>query len=229
MEENYSATPLWQSTFIEVAETAGMLELFPAVWSAAEGLTSPEVKVRAAALDRLLEVSAARLSPLVAYLLATRIADPDVPLRCRVVRLLREILTPDERGHLAPDAVRRHLSGYLTSMRTRSIYCLLEAAVAEPDIEPSVASILNACPYAGNHLVELLFDRHVPLPLRQQAACLIGKVGYLEAIPALERLSARLEARLGGQQSMPFAPPSGQDELQLLPPIREALRLLRIP
>jgi hypothetical protein len=57
----------------------------------------------------------------------------------------------------------------------------------------------------------------------------IGTVGYLEAIPALERLAARLEARLSGQQAMTFAPPSQSEENELLPIVRSVLHLLQAP
>jgi hypothetical protein len=55
-------------------------------------------------------------------------------------------------------------------------------------------------------------------------------VGFLEAIPAMERIQSRLETRLEGQQSMPFAPVShDSDEVDLLPTVREALAALRAP
>ncbi len=112
-----------QPTFLEVIETSsGLLELFPAVWSAAEGLTSPDVNMRTASLNRLLELGAPRLSPLISYLLATRISEPDLGLRCRIVQALGELLVVDATGRLAPDAVRRHMITYLAQMRTRPIF-----------------------------------------------------------------------------------------------------------
>jgi hypothetical protein len=58
---------------------------------------------------------------------------------------------------------------------------------------------------------------------------LIGRVGYLDALPALERLLARLESRLHGQQAMPFAPKSSLEEAELLPDLQLTLTLLRSP
>jgi hypothetical protein len=116
-------TPV-QPTFLEVIETSsGLVELFPAVWSAAEGIASPDLHIRSAAVQRLVELGAPRLSPLVSYLLATRIVETDLPLRCRIVRILGEILTKDEAGRLAPDAVRRHMITYLAQMRLADSTC----------------------------------------------------------------------------------------------------------
>jgi hypothetical protein len=97
------------------------------------------------------------------------------------------------------------------------------------DCEADVAQLLNACPYAGNHLADILADRSKTLNIRKQAAHYIGRVGYLAAVPALERLQTRLESRLSGQQAMPFAPPMGTDEVELLPFVRETLAVLRAP
>ncbi len=220
-------TPI-QPTFLEVIETSsGLLELFPAVWSAAEGLTSPDVHIRSTSLTRLQELGAPRLSALISYLLATRITEPDLSLRCRIVRTLGDLLVADNAGRQAPDSVRRHMIHYLAQMRTRPIYCLLQAVIAEPGLQEHTARLLNNCPHAGNHLAEIFSNREVPLDVRQQAVHFVGLAGFLEALPALERLATRLEARRTGQQSMPFAPPANtQDESKLLQEINQTLLML---
>jgi hypothetical protein len=78
-------------------------------------------------------------------------------------------------------------------------------------------------------LIEIVNDRKKPVEIRQAAIRIIGVVGYIEAIPSLDRLSSRLEARMNGQRSMPFAPPSEKTEVDLLVTIREALASLRAP
>lgn len=219
-----------QPSLFELNEAAtGVLELFPAVWSAAEDLISPEAALRHRGLDRLLEMGAARLSPLIAYLLATRLADPSLDFRLRVVSALASLLRPDVEGFVAPEAVRRQLFHTLGQMRTRTIFALLEVLVADAKAENDLARLLNACPYAGKHLADILAERRNPLPIRRAAAQMIGRVGYLDAIPALERLAARLEARLSGQQAMPFAPPAQPDESELYPVIRDVLIRLKAP
>jgi hypothetical protein len=92
-----------------------------------------------------------------------------------------------------------------------------------------VSRLINACSYANNQLIEIVNDRKKPLEIRQQAIRIIGVVGYIDAIPSLDRLSARLEARMNGQRAMPFAPPSEKTEVDLLNATREALAALRAP
>jgi hypothetical protein len=215
---------LWKFTDF----STGALELFPTVWNAAEDLTSPDVKIRQSALERLLELKAHRLSPLVAYLLATRLIEPDVSLRARVIEALGNLFVVNGDGLVTPEGVRHHLMGYLAQMRTRTVFSILEVAASVEHLDIHIFRLLNACPYAGNHLADILAERKHPLSIRSRAAYYIGKVGYLDALPTLERIATRLEARLLGQQAMPFAP-SGQDEVDLLPAVQEALRALREP
>jgi hypothetical protein len=203
------------------------IELFPAVWSAVEALAAQDADLRNNALDRLLALGAPRVSPLVAYLLATRLTDPDIRLRARVVSILGEVLSKDEAGNAAPEAVKKHLTTYLAQMRTRSIFAILEVAIHDRSLENAIASLFNACNYAGMHMAGILSDRKFPLPVRLQAAHYIGLVGFLDAIPIMERLESRLLSKVGGQQAMPFAPPTGPDESDLLPIVQFTLNVLR--
>ncbi len=230
MDFDLSLPELKQPPLFQFGESsAGAVELFPTVWSACEDLVAPDPELRHKGLDQLLALGAPRLSPLVTYLLTTRLADTDTSLRVRVAQTLGGLLLPDLEGRPTPEPVRRHLVSALSQMRTRSIYALLEVAYDGADTAASVARLLNVCPYAGGHLVEILNERKLPLTVRRAAVDFIGSVGYLEAIPALERLATRLEARLGGQQSMPFAPPAVQDETDLLPVVLAALAMLKAP
>jgi HEAT repeat protein len=233
MDKNLFVLDTLQPQLFNFEEGAiGTLELFPAVWGACEDLVSPETLARSRGLDRLLELGAPRLSPLVAYLLVTRLAEPDVSVRRRIVHALGALFSPDERGLSAPDAVRRVVGSVLSLERTTSVYGLLEVACSDPEEEQlrlDIAHLLNSCPYAGQYLAEIMGERKYPLDIRYQAVYYIGRVGYLDAIQALERLAVRLEARLTGQQAMPFAPPVLQDEVELLPAIRIALSALRAP
>lgn len=207
----------------------GAVELFPAAWTAAEALVSADEKLRRAALVRLQELGAPRLSPLIAYLVATRLSDPDMELRTQAARIIGSLLVVDAHGNASPAPVRSQLAHTLGQMRTRNVYHLLEIALADPETSPHLTRILNACPYAGRHLADIAMDRMLPLNLRKQSVWFIGAVGYLDAIPSLERLAARLESRLSGQQSMPFAPPGQAEEMELLPIVRSVLELLRAP
>ncbi len=223
-------TNLAQLMLFNAADTVdGVAELFPEVWRATEGLSSPDLMVRRDSLDRLIILDAARLSPLVAYVVATRIFEPDLELRRRVVEVLGKIFLPDETGKLTPPEVRIHLSAYCMLIERHGVLSLLEVANAFPDAETQVAAILNVCSRSGEILAEVLSDRRVPLDLRRQAINFIGRVGFLDAIPVLEKLEARLESRINGQKSMPFAPPSTANENSLLPIIQATLTLLREP
>jgi hypothetical protein len=229
MEDEPLQSGMAQPVLFEFAQAAstGAVELFPAVWSAVEALAAQEASLRHTALDRLLELNAPRLSPLVVYILATRVTDPDIEMRGRVVRVLGNVLSKDEAGNLAPEAVRKHLTTFLAHMRTRPIFAMLEVVIHDPGLEASIALLLNACPFAGTHLSGILADRKFSIPVRIQAARFIAIVGFLDAIPVLERLEARLVARLGGQQAMPFAPPADPDESDILPIVQSTLATLR--
>lgn len=85
------------------------------VWQAAEKLVSPRPVDREEALDTLVEKGAPRNSPLVVYLLATRISDPDLEVRFHMIKALGEMLAGEDTGELIPDPVLQQLHGFLTT------------------------------------------------------------------------------------------------------------------
>ena len=221
---------LSQLMLFDFADTAtGAVEFFPEVWNATQGIVSPDIMERREALDRLVILDAARLSPLVAYVVATRIFEPDLDLRYKVVDLLGKLFMSAETGKLTPPVVRTYLTVYYAQIEQRGILQLLEVAEAYPESESKVAALLNACSKSGTILADLMSDRRIPLTIRRQAIIFIGRVGFLDAISALEKMEERLEARMNGQKSMPFAPPSSPDENSLMPIIQATLTLLREP
>ena len=207
----------------------GALEFFPEIWTATEKLSSPNLLERRDALDRLIVLDAPRLSPLVAYVVATRIFDPDLGLRFKVVDVLGKILSPRETGKLAPPAVRLYLKEFFSQMGNLGFLYLLEVAQTYPEAESKVASLFNLCSQSGVTLVKIMNDRKLSVELRRQAIIFVGRVGFLEAIPALEKLEYRIESRMNGQKSMPFAPPDAGEENSLLPVIQTTLTLLKEP
>jgi len=230
MEVDPETVNLAQASLFNLGESSPKsIELFPAVWSAAEALTFPDSKTRKEGLDRIIELSAARYSPLVAYIVATRLTDPDIQLRALAIQTLALTLRPDSKGRNAPEEVRAHIEEYLSHLRARQICALLEVIEVVPQAADDVALLITHCAYAGKYLSDLIADRKVSLPMRQAATEFIGRIGYCEAIPVLERLSVRLEARLSGQQSMPFINPEGGEEVELLPAIHAALATLQAP
>lgn len=210
-------------------ESIGSIELFPAVWSALEDLTKADPEVRINALEQLIELDAPRFSPVVSYILVTKITESTLELRARIIEVLGKVLAPDENGFPVPEDVRSSLHLYLSGFRTRQIYALLQVSAENNFLEEHVSRLLNACPFAGNHLIDILNDSKTSIDIRMQAAVMIGKVGYLYTLPALEKLSRRLEARISGQKMMEFAPQRNSIESSLLPVVNEALRTLRSP
>jgi len=210
-------------------ESIGSIELFPAVWGALEDLTKKDLNVRKSALGELIELDAARFSPVVSYIMVTRVAEPNIELRSKIIETLGLVLLPDTKEFPAPEDVRTSLYFYLSSFRTRQVFSLLQASAEFGSIEDHVARLLNACRYAGNHLIEILIDPKTPIEVRRQAAVMIGKVGYLNTLPALEKLAGRLEARIGGQTAMNFASQSNSKDSDLLPAVEDAIRSLKTP
>ncbi len=88
--------------------------------------------------------------------------------------------------------------------------------------------LLNACPYAGKYLGDILSQWKNPLPIRQKAVYFIGLVGYLDALPVLIRILNRLEARQNGQFAMSFAPSSIRSDEDILPNLRIAIQQLSV-
>jgi hypothetical protein len=125
--------------------------------------------------------------------------------------------------------VRLHLKEYCLLMGRRGFIQVLEVAEAHPEAESKIAALLNLCSQSGEELAKIMSDRRIPLPIRRQAINFVGRVGFLDAIPALEKLEQRLESRINGQKAMSFAPPSIQDENSLLPVVQATLTLLREP
>jgi|GEM_PF-415334 len=229
MENEKTSQYRVQPPLFVIEQGIGRLELFPAVWSAAEDLLSEDLRAREDGLRRLMELDAARFSPLIGYLLVTRLTEPDTSVRVGIVRALSEALSADSDGQPPPEESHSILCRYLAQMRTRQVYALLQVLDYDMTTNMHVDRLLNLCPYAGNHLVEILNDRKVPISLRVHAIEAIGRVGFLDTLPALERLEARLESRQNGQVTMAFAPAAGTKEIEFLPLIKKALACLRAP
>jgi hypothetical protein len=207
----------------------GVAELFPAVWRALEQLTSPTLSEREAGLSRIVELDAHRLSSLVAYVLATRIDDQSIEFRFEVVQVLGELLSPVTEDAVPTAEVKATLKAYLAQMRQRKIFALLQVGDHHLSAGTSVAVLLKACSNAGRVLADIFLNRSLPLEIRLQAVQFAGIVGFLDTIPSLEKLAARLEGRLNGQRSMTFMQVNDSKEKSLLPAVQTALAILKAP
>jgi hypothetical protein len=209
--------------------SSGTIELFPKVWAAAEALADAEIYNRREGLDCLEELKAARFSPLVSYLLFTRLTDPDLGLRGRIIKILADALSPDTGGQFAPDVVRQVLLYHISQMQLFQIHALLEAVVFDSSLEAPVGILIKADCMAGNDLSDILSDRRQPLTIRKQAANFIAWVGFVDAAPCIERLIGRFESRVNGQQAFSFNQMDALDEAQLLPTLKSVLIVLQAP
>jgi hypothetical protein len=224
---NTNPIPIVQLPLFAYGETlTNIVELFPAVWSATEALTAPDSVSRQHALDALLEMGAQRVSPLVAYVIATCLNDQDIYFRKRVVYILADLIKTSPNGMQSPEDVRNVVANYLHNMRESTVYGLIEVSVLDHLADECIYHLFNSCPYVGKCLGDILTQWKNPLPIRQKAIYFIGVVGYLEALPILERMLTRMEARQNGQTMMAFAPPSIKSDEDILPYLRVAVNQL---
>jgi hypothetical protein len=196
-------------------------EALPLIWEALESLTSQELLNRIAGLRRIIKLEAVRQHPLVIYVLMTRITEPDIELRARIVQLLGSVLDLESRGPkkaaASLEAVKKTLVTALTGMRTRQIFALLQVIEFDKSADGAVSNLLSYCSFAGGHLAQILSNRNAPLSIRRQAAHFIGRIGYLDALPALERLVSRLESR------------RDEEDAGILLGLQETIKLLYTP
>jgi hypothetical protein len=212
--------------FVYGEPVENIADLLPTVWNATESLASPDSVTRQRGIDALLELGAQRVSPLVAFMIATCLSDLDIYIRRRAAYILADLISNEPVGRQAPENVRKAVTNYLHNMREETIYGLLEVAIIDPLVEKSIYHLLNACPYAGKYLGDILGQWKNPLPIRQKAIHFVGLVGYLEVLPTLERILNRLEARQNDQYAMPFVPSSIKSDEDILPSLRVAIHQL---
>lgn len=193
---------------------------------ALEELVGPQVQTRTHGLEQLLALDAHRRSPVVAAILANRVGEPDIDLRLEIVKALAMVLRPDLDGTRALDSVRCWLRYTLGRMRRRETYALLQIIVISPENLDPVCQVLDACSFSGVALVQILADRNVDVAIRIAAAKAIGRIGFLEAEPVLQRLGQRLARRKAGQMEMAFAPIPNHEAQALLPEVINALHAL---
>lgn len=221
---NYDTIPKIQlPLFIYGEPSENILEVLPAVWNAAESLAAPDPTTRNQAINAILELGVQRVSPLIAYLLVTRLDDPEISIRRRVIYVLGDLLMDETSRKDAPDNVRKTIIHALQRLNEDTAYGLLEVAVIDPKIEKFLFQLFNNCSTAGKYLGEILSQRKHSLPIRQKAIYFVGQVGYTEVLPVLERLYNRLEARQNDQYSMSFAPSAVDHDENILPILRIAI------
>ena len=195
------------------------------IWLAAERLVSPWAVEREEALDFLVGQDAPAKSPLIAYLLATRLSDLDLEVRWHMVKALGDVLTGAEPGEQLPDHVLRQLQGFLAHLNKGQILGLLEVSEQYLSAEENLIEIFKLCSYAGNVLSGIVNDRKIPLGIRQKATYFCGEAGFLETITSLQVLVMRIEKRNQVLRKFPLRRKS-KEENQLYPYAVAALEKL---
>lgn len=212
---------------LQLPESETAVELFPAVWQAAENLAAGDVELRRKSLDELLKSGAHRVSPLVAYLFATRLFDPNMEIRTKIVAALANLMRRNEDGTYAADGVRSQVTSALSYFDERGLVAIIEVGINQSDRMPDVEKLVKYSPHAGKFLKKVAADRSAALGMRQAAVQLLGQIGYVDALSELERLRNRIETRQAGQKSMPFAPSGSSNEVNLLSDLQKSILALQ--
>jgi hypothetical protein len=192
------------------------------IWRFTQALTSPELFERKDGFQRLIELNIINKSPLITYILATRINEVDITLRAYIVNVLANILEQNIRGDENIELTKLTLVDYLSQIGKREIHALIQLVEVDPFANENIVKIMCSSSCAGDYLNKIASDRQATLNIRQLAITLLGEIGYLDAIPDLERLENRIKSR-DNPNSI------GSEEKQLLPQIADALALLRAP
>lgn len=208
-------------------EREAKIELSPVVWQAAENLAVGEVKRRNASLDQLLDSGAPAVSPLIAYLLATRLFDPDMEFRARIVNVLANLMRRNADGTYAAEDVRMQIITAISYFGEPGLSALLEAGIHRKEALADIEKLVKYSPDAGRYLKETARDRSNSIELRKTAILLLGQIGFLDALSELVRLRNRIETRQEGQKSMPFAPAGNTGELSLLADLQKSILALQ--
>lgn len=170
------------------------------IWFAAELLISPELLERKKGFKRLIELDAIKQNPIIIYLLASNLSEPDFSLRAFIVRVLSGLLDDIKTSKSPQKDPRFILTNYLSQISTEEVYSLLELAEVDPPSREYVVQLLCSCACAGDQLRKFVMDRECAINMRLIALEIIGKVGYLEVLPDLERLAKRLENRVNAEK-----------------------------
>jgi len=172
------------------------------IWQAAEKLVSPTPADREQALSFLREQGAISNSALIAYLVATRLSDPDLEIRFHMIQALGEVLSAEDDAEIIDDQILRYVQGYLAHLEETQLIKLLEVSDQYLSAEKPLVAILKLCSYAGELFGGIVNDRKIPLSLRQQAAYFSGEIGFLETIPALQNLLHRIDKTRNNPERM---------------------------
>ena len=163
------------------------------LWETAENLISPDPYLRENALDQLKEIDGLDRSPLIAYLLISRISEPELEIRFHLIQLLGSLVDYDSPGQHLSDQSLGIAKDALDQINKFQLIRLLEVSDSYLAGENAIKSILKLSSYAGGVLSGIVNDWKLPISIRQQAVFYCGECGYLSSKPTLQNLIQRVE------------------------------------
>ena len=200
-------------------------------WISGEMFVSPHIEERRRGFALLFGSEQVRRSLLTIQLLASRVDESDLALRALIVQALADYFEVRGVDYRYPPEVRTVAASHLRKYDRPQMLALLElhqaARAGAVRLAPeALTRLLERIPGAAQQLVRLASDRGLALKLRTEAVELIGRVGFTDAVQALQGLEVRISGRRAGQLAMAFAPSDHADEAQLLPILRRTLQIL---
>jgi len=163
------------------------------LWETAEDLISPDSYLRESALDQLKEIDGVGRSPLIAYLLVSRISEPELEIRLHLIQLLGSLVDYDSPGPHLTDQALGIAKEALDQINKFQLLKLMEVSDSYLAAESAIKSILKLSSYAGAVLSGIVNDWKLPISIRQQAVFYCGEGGYLSSKPTLQNLIQRVE------------------------------------
>jgi len=196
------------------------------LWETAEGLVSPDPNTRESSLDNLKEIDDFHRSPLIAFLLVSRISEPDLEIRFHLIQLLGSLVDFGSSDQHFSDQALVFAKDALDQMERIQLIRMLEVSDRYLTAERAIRNILKLSSYAGVVLNGIVNDRKLPVSLRQQAVFYCGAVGYLSSKTTLQNFVQRVDksrTRPGGGHERK----KSRDEEFLYPFVISALEKLK--
>jgi hypothetical protein len=138
------------------------------------------------------------------------------------LKALRTALLPEDEQPV--DGVQTRILDALWHIDEADVLAMLQASILADQNLDIICDIFNKCSHSGDLLAAILLNGRVEVAVRAKAAEAIGRIGFLQAIPAIENLKGRLISQSEGQLSMAFAPRTRGNAEKLLPVIQQTLQ-----
>ena len=108
------------------------------IWRYTQALTSPEISTRKEGFTHLIELDVIHNSPLIVYILASKINEVDITLRAYVINVLANILSLKTAPESSINLSQQTLTVSLSQIGTRDIYSLIQLVEVDRSSEENV-------------------------------------------------------------------------------------------